>query len=92
MQIDEDDQRIDDQRHLLGDDTFMVVFNVVLWQLTRVFLGNACQYILDKGLLQQHIATVFLILENPLYALGRPLFVSSCSQNPARFQFLFNGQ
>lgn len=38
--------------------TFMVVFNVVLWQLTRVFLGNACQYILDKGLLQQHIATV----------------------------------
>ena len=48
--------------------------------IRNIFLGYACQYILDKCLLQQHITAVFLVLENPLDALGRPLLVATCSE------------
>lgn len=65
---------------LLRDDSLVVILYVILRQLAGIFLGYACQYILDKCLLQQHITAVFLVLENPLDALGRPLLVATCSE------------
>ena len=46
--------------HLLGDDAFVIVLNVVLRQLAGVFLRAAGQHIVGKGLLQQDITAVFL--------------------------------
>ena len=40
---------------LLRDDSLVVILYVILRQLAGIFLGYACQYILDKCLLQQHI-------------------------------------
>lgn len=50
--------------HLLGDDALMVIFNVVLRQLAGIFLRASGQYIVSKGLLQQNITAVFLILQD----------------------------
>ena len=50
--------------HLLSDDALVIVFNVVLWQLAGVFLRTAGQHIVGKGLLQQDITAVFLILQD----------------------------
>lgn len=55
--------------HLLTDDTLMIIFNVVLRKLPGVFLMYTRQHILGKGLLQQHIPTVFFVLQDALDAL-----------------------
>ena len=50
--------------HLLSDDALVIVLYVVLWQLAGVFLRTASQHIVGKGLLQQDITAVFLILQD----------------------------
>ena len=73
---------LDFQEYLPGKNRWVVILNIVLRQLAVVFLDLPFQEIGSVGFLQQDVACVFLILENPEDGLGLPLLPSRRCGNP----------
>ena len=73
---------LDFQEYLPGKNRRMVILNIVLRQLAVVFLDLPFQEIGSVGLLQQDVACIFFILENPEDGLGLPLLPSRRCGNP----------
>ena len=67
---------------------------VVLYQIHRKLSGVADRLAADavapEGLLQEHVAVIFLAGENVAHRRDRPVFSTGDVQNPIRFQPIFN--
>ena len=71
-------------------DSFVVILYQVHRKLTSVADRLAADAVAPEGLLQKHIAAIFLTGENAAHRRDRPFFAAGDVQNPIRFQSILN--
>ena len=76
--------------YLRADDSFMVMFHIILWHFPFIFLCLFCQKINRDFFLKQGIPFILFIHENTSDRVSSPDFATSWSGNLAFRQFFCN--